>query len=156
MADYGKATATSAFGSGRRENHDSSTFYSRFVAPFISTDETVNEVTGLGDGCISLRDEITKDIFQASVEAVSKHTMLAWAMVYPKVQGCTETGTVMLHDMRSPYLRRCHLYVGLSRVTDGSNAFISRSSSCVLATAFGRCGHSCRNPILPPKSERRN
>ena len=52
MADYGKATATSAFGSGRRENHDSSTFYSRFVAPFISTDETVNEVTGLGDGCL--------------------------------------------------------------------------------------------------------
>jgi hypothetical protein len=82
-------------------------------------------VTALGDGCISLRDEITEDIFQASVEAVSKHCMLAWAMVYPKVQGCTESGTVMLHDMKSPYLRRCHLYVGLSRVTDGSNAFIA-------------------------------
>ena len=52
MASYGKATATSAFGSGRRENHDSTTFYSRFVAPFISTDETVNEATGLGDGCL--------------------------------------------------------------------------------------------------------
>ena len=82
-------------------------------------------VTGLGDGCICLRDETTNDVFQASVEAVSKHTMLAWAMVYPKVQGCTESGTVMLHDMRSPYLRRCHLYVGLSRVTDGSNVFIA-------------------------------
>jgi hypothetical protein len=82
-------------------------------------------VTALGDGCISLRDEITENIFQASVEAISKHCMLAWAMVYPKVQGCTTEGTVMLHDMKSPYLRRCHLYVGLSRVTDGSNAFIA-------------------------------
>ena len=82
-------------------------------------------VTELGDGCISLRDEITKDIFQASVEAVSKHCMLAHAMVYQKVQGCTENGTVMLHDMRSPYLQRCHLYVGLSRVTDGSNVSIA-------------------------------
>lgn len=82
-------------------------------------------VMGLGDGCINLKDELTEDIFQASVEAISKHTMLAWAMVYPKVQGCTESGSVMLHDMRSPYVRRCHLYVGLSRVTDGSNAFIS-------------------------------
>ena len=83
-------------------------------------------VTELRVGCVSLKDDLTEDIFQASVETVSKYTMLAWAMVYPKVQGCTETGTVMLHDMRSPYLRRCHLYVGLSRVTAGSNAFISR------------------------------
>ena len=82
-------------------------------------------VTELGDGCISLKDEITEDIFQASVEAVSKHCRLAWSMVYPKVQGCTESGTVLLHDMRSPYLSRCHLYVGLSRVTDGSKVFIA-------------------------------
>ena len=82
-------------------------------------------VTELGDACVSLRDEITENIFQASVESVSKHCMLAWAMVYPKVQGCTESGTVVLHDDQSPFLNRCHLYVGLSRVTDGNNAFIS-------------------------------
>ena len=52
MASYGKATETSTFGSGRRENHDSTSFYRRFAAPFISADETVNKATGLGDGCI--------------------------------------------------------------------------------------------------------
>ena len=52
MAGYGKATETSTFGSGRRENHDSTSFYRRFAAPFISADETVNKATGLGDGCI--------------------------------------------------------------------------------------------------------
>ena len=52
MASRGKATATSAFGSGRRESHDSTAFYSRFTSPFISRDETVNSVRDLGDGCI--------------------------------------------------------------------------------------------------------
>lgn len=35
-------TATSAFGVSRREGHDASGFYSRFVPPELSTDETVN------------------------------------------------------------------------------------------------------------------
>lgn len=35
-------TATASFGSGRREAHDASAFYDRFVAPEISTDTTVN------------------------------------------------------------------------------------------------------------------
>ncbi len=35
-------TSTANFGSGRREGHDASAFYSRFVAPEISTDTTVN------------------------------------------------------------------------------------------------------------------
>ena len=42
---------------------------------------------------------MTEDEFETSVESVSKHCILAWAMVYNKVQGCTETGTVVLHDM---------------------------------------------------------
>ena len=79
----------------------------------------------LGDNCIRLRDEITEEIFQASVEAVSKHCTLAWAMVYPKVQGCAVHGVVVLRDLRSPFLLRNHMYVGLSRVTDGSRAFSS-------------------------------
>ena len=82
-------------------------------------------VIELGDACVTLKDEITENIFQASVESVSKHCMLAWAMVYPKVQGCTVNGTVKLHDLQSPFLNRCHLYVGLSRATDGCNAFVS-------------------------------
>lgn len=35
------ATATSDFGSGKRESHDSSTFYERFAAPVTSRDERV-------------------------------------------------------------------------------------------------------------------
>lgn len=36
------ATATSAFGVSRRENHDSAGFYKRFVAPVLSDDEAVH------------------------------------------------------------------------------------------------------------------
>jgi modification methylase len=45
-----KATSTSSFGVSRRESHDSSSFYSRFSAPEISDDETVNRP--------AVRDEI--------------------------------------------------------------------------------------------------
>jgi DNA modification methylase len=36
------STATSNFGSGKREAHDASAFYDRFVAPEVSTDTTIN------------------------------------------------------------------------------------------------------------------
>jgi site-specific DNA-methyltransferase (adenine-specific) len=41
VAEQRKSTATSAFGAGRRESHDSSAFYARFTPPTISGDETV-------------------------------------------------------------------------------------------------------------------
>lgn len=41
-----EGTATSAFGSGRREGHDSSAFYDRFPAPDISDDDRVERATG--------------------------------------------------------------------------------------------------------------
>ena len=82
-------------------------------------------VTRIGQERVCLKDEMTDDEFEATLENISKHCILSWALCYPKVQGCTEPGTVMLHDMGSKYLRRCHLYVGLSRVTDGSNVFIA-------------------------------
>ncbi len=37
-------TATSAFGAGRRENHDATAFYSRFPAPELSADETLADM----------------------------------------------------------------------------------------------------------------
>lgn len=37
-----RSTATTNFGSGRREGHDASAFYERFVAPDVSTDATIN------------------------------------------------------------------------------------------------------------------
>ena len=52
MVSRGKPTATSVFGSSRRESHDSTAFYSRFTPPFVSRDETVNLATDLGDGCL--------------------------------------------------------------------------------------------------------
>jgi len=36
------STSTANFGSGRREGHDASAFYDRFVAPEVSTDATIN------------------------------------------------------------------------------------------------------------------
>ncbi len=41
-----KGTATSSFGSGRREGHDSSAFYDRFPAPDISDDDRVKPAPG--------------------------------------------------------------------------------------------------------------
>jgi len=74
---------------------------------------------------IALKDEMTGEEFDVTLENLSRQCILAWAMCYPKVQGCTEQGTVLLHDMGSKHLRRHHLYVGLSRVVDGANVFIS-------------------------------
>jgi site-specific DNA-methyltransferase (adenine-specific) len=41
------ATATTQFGSGRRESHDSTPFYERFAPPLISSDERVEEPSAL-------------------------------------------------------------------------------------------------------------
>jgi site-specific DNA-methyltransferase (adenine-specific) len=43
MARQRTATATSHFGSGKRESHDSTSFYDRFTAPVVSGDERVEE-----------------------------------------------------------------------------------------------------------------
>ncbi len=54
MSDRRATTKTSAFGAGKREGHDASAFYDRFVAPELSDDETVNRpaslITELGPG----------------------------------------------------------------------------------------------------------
>lgn len=49
-------------------------------------------VKGLGPQQLTLEDELPGDRFTASLEAVSRHTLLAWAMVYNKAQGCTVKG----------------------------------------------------------------
>ena len=83
-------------------------------------------VTRIGKERLCLKDEMTKDEFDVNPDIISKHCSLAHAMVYNKVQGSTENGSVLLHDTASPWFKRCHLYVGLSRVTSGSNVFIAR------------------------------
>ena len=82
-------------------------------------------VTAIGVERLTLLDETTGDAFEISLEACGKHCLLAHAMVYNKVQGSTESGTVMLWDVASKYFRLCHLYVGLSRVTDGRSVLIA-------------------------------
>ena len=72
-----------------------------------------------------LKDQATEKEFEATPEQVGRCCLLAHALVYPKVQGSTEEGSVMLHGTSSPYFRKCHLYVGLSRVTAGSNVFVA-------------------------------
>ena len=82
-------------------------------------------VTSICPERVALKDLATNEEFGLTPEGVSRLCILGWALVYPRIQGCTETGTILLHDMNSKYLRRHHLFVGLSRVTDGRNAFIS-------------------------------
>lgn len=57
-----RGTRTSVFGSGRRESHDASSFYSRFEAPAISDDATVAERFDVAESCIHgdirLRDDV--------------------------------------------------------------------------------------------------
>lgn len=42
MSERRKATSTSSFGTGRRENHDSRSFYARFMPPRLSADDAIN------------------------------------------------------------------------------------------------------------------
>lgn len=50
MRERADRTVTSAFGVGRRENHDSSDFYERFEAPEITTDTQIDFLTDLPQG----------------------------------------------------------------------------------------------------------
>ena len=82
-------------------------------------------VTRIGGDKATLKDDLEEEAFETSLDAIGKCCLLAHAMVYNKVQGATENGTVMLHDTGSPYFKRCHLYVGLSRTTNGGNVFVA-------------------------------
>ena len=77
-------------------------------------------------GATVLLEDTGKQIqFETTLDAISKNTILAWALTYQKVQGITEEGTIMLHDLTSKNFKKCHLYVGLSRPTNGRNLFVA-------------------------------
>ena len=104
-----------------------------FVGTKLVGSSTTNKIVNGGRYIVTqivdrlyMKDEMTQDEFEVNPDIISKHCLLAWAMVYPKVQGSTESGSILLHNTTSPYFKRCHLYVGLSRTTDGSNVFIAR------------------------------
>lgn len=50
MKERSGRTATSAFGVGRRENHDATEFYARFEQPELSVDDTLDQVPNLPQG----------------------------------------------------------------------------------------------------------
>ena len=81
-------------------------------------------VTRIENGRIQLQDDNTKDLFETTPEILSKTCILGWAMTYPKCQGITVDGVVFLHDLKSSNFQKTHLYVGMSRVTDGKNLFV--------------------------------
>jgi hypothetical protein len=58
--------------------------------------------------------------FEASVEQLAKHTRLRWALTLCSVQGRSLQGTIAVHDVGSVHFSQTHLYVALSRATDGA------------------------------------
>ena len=71
---------------------------------------------------IKVVDKLTGECMECSAEVLAKHTCLAHAVVYNRAQGLTiRDQTVVLHDFQSKFFRKPHLYVGLSRVTRGSD-----------------------------------
>jgi site-specific DNA-methyltransferase (adenine-specific) len=64
-----RPTATSAFGVSKREGHDSSAFYARFIPPEISDDSTVNEPKVVDEIIVGDSRNMT-DVADASVALV--------------------------------------------------------------------------------------
>ena len=82
-------------------------------------------VCGITSEGISLQDEDTKECFEASGEQIAKHTKLRWALTLCAVQGKSLDGTIAIHDTGSVHFNVKHLYVALSRATDGANVSIA-------------------------------
>ena len=82
-------------------------------------------VTSMSDYMITLRDELTHAEYTTTSLEVASCSRLAWACTYNATQGRTEEGTVILHDIDSRFLTRAHLFVGISRVTNGKNVFLA-------------------------------
>ena len=83
-------------------------------------------VTGFeAGGLIRLQDEDTQECFQATVEQIARHTKLRWALTLCWVQGKSLEGTIAIHDVESKHFSDTHLYVALSRATDGANVSIA-------------------------------
>lgn len=71
MARRRLATATSEFGSGKRESHDSTGFYERFAAPVISADERVEPPVVIDElFCADARAMTSRQVADRSVALV--------------------------------------------------------------------------------------
>ena len=77
----------------------------------------------LGEG-VELRDEDSGEVFEISVGQLAAHTRLRWALTLVSVQGRTLEGNIGIHDFRSKFFSLTHLYVALSRATNGAHVFL--------------------------------
>ena len=79
--------------------------------------------TGLGNQGAVILDPANRWLFV--VNGLAYAVYLAWSgewrHIVPDRHTPREAGQVVLHDLHSKYFRRPHLYVGLSRVTRGSD-----------------------------------
>ena len=83
-------------------------------------------VSGVNSEGVRLQDGDTTEEFEASVEQIAKHTHLRLALTSCSVQGKSLPGTNAIHDVESVHFNDTHLYVALSRATDGANVSIAK------------------------------
>jgi ATP-dependent exoDNAse (exonuclease V) alpha subunit len=76
-------------------------------------------------GRIRVRDEDIGAEFDYSPVQLAKHTRLRWALTVCSVQGRSLPGTIAIHDIGSRHFDATHLYVALSRATDGRRVHIA-------------------------------
>ena len=82
-------------------------------------------VTRVSPEAVWLQDEDTSgEELEVSAAQVAKHTRLRWALTLTSVQGRSLPGTIGIHDTNSRHFSAAHLYVALSRATDGANVTI--------------------------------
>ena len=84
--------------------------------------------TRVSPDAVWLKDEdVGGDVFEVSVSSLVKHTRLRRALTLCSAQGRALSGTVALYDVNSKHFTSTHLYVGLSRATDGRKVSIASS-----------------------------
>jgi hypothetical protein len=81
-------------------------------------------VTAIAGEKIRVRDEDTDVEADYTPTQLAKHTRLRWALTLCSVQGRSLKGTIGIHDTNSVHFDKTHLYVALSRATDGSSVHI--------------------------------
>ena len=81
-------------------------------------------VTAIQDDKITLLDEDIGEQADFTAAQLAKHTRLRWALTLCSVQGRSLPGSIAIHNTRSRHFGVRHLYVALSRATDGANVHI--------------------------------
>jgi len=76
-------------------------------------------VTALTASHATVKDEVTGAQTTLKLAEVPRCARLRWAMTYASCQGATLPGVVRLHDVRSPFFTKTHLYMGAARCTEG-------------------------------------